>query len=61
MPPSAHPDDAPLPAANRFSVELARFVDGRVDPGRNVAPPGNPPLDVIATLQAEAELERIVG
>jgi hypothetical protein len=36
-------------------------VDGRVDPSRNVHPPGNPPLDVLATLESEAALDRIVG
>ncbi len=57
-----HPDlDTPLPGNDRFSVELARFLDGRVDPSLNVHPPGNPPLDVLATLEAEAELERIFG
>ena len=53
--------DAPLPADDRFAVDLARFVDGRVDPSRNVHPPGNPPLDVLATLESEAALDRIVG
>jgi hypothetical protein len=42
-------------------VELTRFLEGRVDPGRNVHPPGNPPLDVLACLQAQDELDRIVG
>jgi hypothetical protein len=53
--------DQPMPANDRFAVELARFLDGRVDPSRNVAPPANPPLDALATLQAEAGLERIMG
>ncbi|MBA2515549.1 MAG: hypothetical protein H0V26_14675 [Solirubrobacterales bacterium] len=53
--------DLPMPADDRFAVEMARLMDGRVDPSQNVAPPGNPPLDVLATLQAEAGLERIVG
>ena len=53
--------DRPMAAQDRFAVELARFVDGRVDPSRNVSPPGNPPLDVRATLEAEAGLERIMG
>ena len=50
-----------MPANGGFAVELARFLDGRVDPSRNVAPPANPPLDPLATLQAEAGLERIMG
>ena len=53
--------DAPLPAHDRFSVDLARFLDGRVDPSRNVSPPGNGPIDVLACLAAQAELDRIVG
>lgn len=53
--------DSPLPVGDRFAVELARFLDGRVDPSRNSHPPGNPPLDVLATLAAEAELDRIFG
>jgi hypothetical protein len=53
--------DAPIRANDRFAVELARFLEGRVDPSRNVQPPGNPPLDVMACLQAQAELDRIVG
>jgi hypothetical protein len=32
-----------------------------VDPSRNVGPPGNGPLDVLACLQAQAELDSIVG
>jgi hypothetical protein len=55
------PDEQPLPGDDRFSVELTRFLEGRVDPGRNVHPPGNPPLDVLACLQAQDELDRIVG
>lgn len=50
-----------MPADDRFAVEMARFLDGRVDPSQNVSPPGNPPLDVRATLEAEAGLERIIG
>lgn len=50
-----------MPVDDRFAVEAARFLEGRVDPSRNVQPPGNPPLDVLATLEAEAGLERIVG
>ncbi len=53
--------DRPLEAHDRFSIELARFLEGRVDPSRNTHPPGNPPLDVMATLAAEAELDRIFG
>jgi len=53
--------DAPLPAADRFSVEAARFLEGRVDPGLNVHPPGNPPLDVLACLAAQDSLDSIVG
>lgn len=53
--------DLPMPANDRFAVELARFMDGRVDPSQNVAPPGNPPLDARATREAEAGLERIIG
>ena len=53
--------DAPLPPADRFAVDLARFLDGRGDPSQNVHPPGNPPLDVLACLAAQAELDRIVG
>ncbi|MBA2517574.1 MAG: hypothetical protein H0V22_09735 [Solirubrobacterales bacterium] len=56
-----HESDLPMPAHDRFAVEMARFMDGRIDPSQNISPPGNPPLDVLATLQAEAELERIVG
>ena len=56
-----HGEDAPLAADDRFSVELARFLDGRVDPSRNVHPPGNPPLDLFATLEAQEGLERIIG
>ena len=61
MEPRETDPDAPLPAADRFSVDLARFVDGRADPSQNVHPPGNPPLDVLACLQAQYELDRIVG
>jgi hypothetical protein len=58
----AHQDpDAPLPLDDRFAVDLARFLDGRVDPSRNVAPPGNGPIDVLACLEAQAELDRIIG
>ena len=53
--------DGPLPAADRFTVDAARFLDGRTDPSLNVHPPGNPPLDVLATLESEAALDRIVG
>ena len=53
--------DALLPTDDRFAVDLARFIDGRCDPSQNVHPPGNPPLDVLACLQAQAELDRIVG
>ena len=53
--------DLPMPAADRFAVELARFMDGRPDPSQNVSPPGNPPLDTRLTREAEAGLERIVG
>ena len=53
--------DAPLPADARFAVDLARFVDGRCDPSQNVHPPGNPPLDVLAALEAQEALDRIVG
>lgn len=53
--------DSPTSGDDRFGVELARFLDGRVDPSQNVSPPSNPPLDVVATLEAEAGLERIVG
>ena len=53
--------DAPLPPDGRFAVELARFLDGRVDPSCNGHPPGNPPLDVLAALEAQEALDRIVG
>ena len=53
--------DVPLPPDARFSVDLARFVDGRVDPSQNVRPPGNSQVDVLAVLEAEEQLERIVG
>ena len=53
--------DAPIPPDARFSVEVARFVDVRVDPSRNIAPPGGSDLDVIAVLEAEEQLARIVG
>jgi hypothetical protein len=52
--------DTPLPADTRFSVELARFLDGRPDPSRNV-PPGGSEVDPIAVLEAEEQLGRIVG
>lgn len=55
------PLDVPLPSDDRFAVEARRFLEGRVDPGRNVHPPGNPPLDVLACLQAQDELDSIVG
>ena len=53
--------DAPIPPDARFAVEVARFVDGRVDPSQNVAPAGGSDLDVIAVLAAEEQLARIVG
>ena len=59
--PSPRDPDAPLSPSNRFTVDAARFVEGRPDPSQNVHPPGNPPLDVLACLEAQAELDRIVG
>lgn len=53
--------DSPLPPGGRFAVDLARFVDGRGDPSLNDHPPGNPPLDVLAALEAQEALDRIVG
>ena len=53
--------DEPLRPDARFSVEVARFLDGRPDPSRNVAPRGNAPLDVLAVLAAQEQLDRIIG
>ena len=59
--PEPRDPDAPGPSSDRFAVDVARFLDGRGDPSQNVHPPGNPPLDVLACLEAQAELDRIVG
>ena len=61
MEPLAGPPDEPPVSFDRFCVEAARFLEGRVDPGRNVHPPGNPPLDVLACLEAQDRLDSIVG
>jgi hypothetical protein len=53
--------DVPLRPDARFAVDVARFVDGRVDPSTNTSPPGGSELDVIAVLEAEEQLRRIVG
>ncbi len=53
--------DLPLRPDDRFAVDVARFLDGRVDPSRNVAPPGGSEVDVMAVLEAEEQLRRIVG
>jgi hypothetical protein len=53
--------DRPLSPDARFSVDVARFLEGRTDPSRNDRPPGNPPLDLLAALAAQEQLERIVG
>ena len=53
--------DTPLGRDARFSVDVARFLDGRVDPSQNVAPPGRSEVDPIAVLEAEEQLARIVG
>ena len=58
-PPERH--EEPLRPDARFSVDVARFLDGRPDPSRNVAPRGNAPLDVLAALEAQEQLDRIVG
>jgi hypothetical protein len=56
-------DDEPetLGRYDRFSVELARFLDDREDPSENVHPRGNRPLDVLAALEAQEQLDSIVG
>ena len=53
--------DLPLAHDDRFSVELARFLDGRADPSTRATPPGNPPIDVLAALRAQEQLDSIVG
>ena len=53
--------DVPLAPDDRFGVDVARFVEGRVDPSRNVSPPGGSDVDVMAVLEAEEQLRRIVG
>jgi hypothetical protein len=55
------PLDQPLPPDDRFSVDVARFVDGRPDPSTNARPPENPPVDVIALLEAEERLASVFG
>ncbi len=54
-------EDVPLRPDDRFAVDVARFVDGRVDPSTNTRPPGGSELDVLAVLEAEEQLRRIVG
>lgn len=60
MEPDPNPD-APLRPDERFTVDVNRFVEGRPDPSESVHPPGNGELDVMAMLEAQAQLDRIVG
>ena len=52
--------DQPIPPDSRFAVELARLLDGRPDPATNPPPPGGP-VDVLACLEWQEQLDRIVG
>ncbi len=56
----AHPDE-PLRPDARFAVEVARWLDGRVDPSRNVRPPGNGDVDALRVLHGQEQLDSIVG
>lgn len=53
--------DTPLPPDDRFGVDVARFVDGRPDPSTNDSPPANPPVDVLRVLEAQAQLDVVIG
>ena len=59
--PTPRDPDAPLRPDDRFTVDLTRFVEGRPDPSENVHPPGGGPLDVLAVLDGQEQLDRIVG
>ncbi len=53
--------EEPLRPDSRFSVEVARLIDGRPDPSTN-RPPGNPEsIDVLACLETQEQLDRILG
>jgi len=54
-------DDQPLRPDERFAVDLARWLDGRPDPSRNVRPPGNGSLDALRMLRGQEQLDAIVG
>ena len=53
--------DTPLPPDDRFGVDVARFVERAPGPVDERQPPANPPVDVLRVLEAQAQLDVVIG